>query len=104
MLKRLCLLCVTVVVTLGGAGAGAAFAAGTVRVQVLSNRADLISDANALVAIDLPHGASLTGLKVMLGRRDISRAFARRPNGRIEGLIQGMRVGKNVIVATLPDG
>src|SRR5437763_6850232 len=101
-MKRLGVLCVTVGVAL--ACASAALAAGRVRIDVLSNRADLISGGNALVAIELPRGASSRGLEVMVGRRNISRAFARRPNGRIEGLIGGMRVGKSVVAAMLPDG
>jgi hypothetical protein len=100
--KRLCILWITGFVTL--ASAGAALAAGTVRIEVLSNRADLVSAGNALVAVDLPHGASSAGLKVMVGGRDVSRVFARRPNGRIEGLIEGMRAGRSLVVATLRDG
>jgi hypothetical protein len=99
---RLCVLFVTVALTL--ACTGAAVAAGTVRIQALSNRADLVSDGNALVAVDLPGGAAASRLKVVVAGRDVSSAFDRRPNGRIEGLIEGMRLGKNVVTATLPDG
>jgi hypothetical protein len=84
--------------------AGPAFARGAVRIQVLSNRADLISDGNALVAVSLPRGASADSLNVRVGRRDVSSAFAHRSDGRIEGLIDGLRVGKNVVVASLRDG
>ncbi len=44
------------IATLLGAGATAAQAAGGLSVHVLSNRADLISRGDALVAIDLPSG------------------------------------------------
>ena len=87
-----------------GASAGAALGAGDVRLEVLSNRPDLISDGNALVGVQLPPGASATKLKVLVGKRDVSSAFARRANGGIEGLIEGLEVGTNVVVATIPDG
>jgi Tannase-like family of unknown function (DUF6351) len=76
----------------------------TVRIQVLSNRADLISDGQALVAVDVPSGTSAKGLVVSARGRDVTGAFKRRADGRIEGLVDGMRVGQNVVVARLPDG
>src|SRR2546423_13992048 len=83
---------------------GAASAAATMRLEVLSNRADLISDGNALVAVNLPKGASASDLKVTVGGRDVASAFVRRPDGQVEGLIEGMKLGKNVVAATLPGG
>src|SRR3954464_7955040 len=100
-MRRFCLL---VPVCLALVYAAPAFARGTVRLNVLSNRADLIADGNALVAVTLPKGASAKGLQVTVGKRDVSKAFEKRPDGRIEGLIEGMKVGKNVVKATLRDG
>lgn len=100
--KRLCALCAPVFLLLVCAGAAAA--AATVRLEVLSNRADLVSDGNAVVAVDLPKGASASHLKVTVAGRDVSSAFAPRSDGRVEGLIEGMKVGKNVVLATLPRG
>src|SRR3954451_81074 len=70
-------------------------------IHVLSNRADLISGGDALVAID---GAGSQKPTVKLGARDVTGEFSGRPNGRYEGLVSGLALGPNVLSATLPDG
>jgi hypothetical protein len=65
---------------------------------VLSNRADLVSDGQVLVGIG---GAGRSGLRVTVGTRDVTRAFAMRANGRVEGIIDGLRVGANVVTASV---
>src|SRR4051794_11019653 len=77
--------------------------AGT-KIEVLSNRADLVSNGDALVAVDLPAGTDASAVKVTVGDRDVSDRFAARPNGRFEGLIDGLDNGPNVVTAKLPDG
>src|SRR4051795_11635980 len=76
--------------------------AGTISIKTLSNRADLISDGQALVAIGLPRGARATGLKVRLGRRDVTQVFAHRSGRRFEGVVSRLRLGRNRLVATAP--
>jgi hypothetical protein len=67
--------------------------------SVLSNtRADLVSDGQALVGISVP---STAGLRVKVGSRDVTRAFAKRSNGRVEGLVDKLRVGANQVAATV---
>ena len=86
---------------LSGAGSsgGPKGAAHAIReIAVLSNRADLISGGDALVAIDLGH-VDASAVKVTLNGNDITNAFAVRENGQYEGLVTGLRVGKNVLVA-----
>src|SRR6478672_6186761 len=100
-MRRLALIFSTLLVL---ACAGPALARGTVRIEVLSNRADLVSDGQALVAVTLPKGASAKGLKVTVGRRNVSKAFAKRPDGRIEGLVDKLHNGRNVVTAKLRDG
>src|SRR5439155_5415651 len=77
---------------------------------VLSNRADLISGGDALVELIVPPGtiqalgsggnvkiqASLDGVPVP------KDTFALRPDGRIYGLVKGLKVGKNVLTAEVP--
>src|SRR5690242_1594445 len=78
-------------------GAGTAQAA--VSIDVLSNRADLISGGDALVAVNGGTPSSVT-----LNGQDISGEFAPRPNGRYEGLVSGLSDGANTLQAHLPDG
>ncbi|MBV8462312.1 MAG: hypothetical protein JO368_03405, partial [Acidimicrobiales bacterium] len=73
-------------------------------IQVLSNRADLISGGEALVAVGLPAGTAPSTVRMTLGTHDITSDFAVRPNGRYEGLVTGLRLGDNVLAATMPDG
>jgi hypothetical protein len=71
-------------------------------IRVLSNRADVISAGDARVAIDLPAGTNASQVVVKVGDRDVSGSFARRPNGRFEGLVTGLAVGPNVLTASVP--
>src|SRR5258705_10906918 len=74
-----------------------------IRIDVLSNRADLISGGDALVAIDLPVGTQPDEVSVSANGRDVTGAFAPRENGRFEALLIGLDLGKNQIVASAPD-
>ena len=68
-----------------------------IRIVTLSNRADLVSAGNVLVAI---RGARPSKVRVRLGRHDITRAFARRRDGTFAALITGLRDGRNTVRAT----
>jgi hypothetical protein len=76
-------------------------ASGGVSIDVLSNRPDLISGGDALVAISAP---DVSKLRVRLGGHDITSAFAIRSDGRFEGLVTGMKDGANVLTARRRDG
>ncbi|HXD58370.1 MAG TPA: DUF6351 family protein [Thermoleophilaceae bacterium] len=67
--------------------------ASAAQIDVLSDRADLISGGDALVAVT-PANA-----KVTLNGRDITSEFANRPNGRYEGLVTGLSLGGNTLSA-----
>jgi hypothetical protein len=104
MRARLPLLLTTVLLLAAGLavvspGAGAA---GTLRVSVLSNRADLVSAGDALVSVSLPRDVRVDKVRVTVGGREVTRAFALRPNGRYEGLVTGLRVGASTLRATAP--
>ncbi|HEY8555460.1 MAG TPA: DUF6351 family protein, partial [Burkholderiales bacterium] len=73
-------------------------------IDVLSNRADLISGGDALVAIRLSNEVDPAAVKVTLNGQDITDAFAVRQNGKYAGLVTGMIEGNNVLRARLPDG
>ncbi|NUZ05815.1 DUF6351 family protein [Piscinibacter koreensis] len=83
------------------AGCGGGDDDDAVEIRTLSNRADLISDGDALVEIVAPDGASGSGLSVRVGTRDVTSAFAKRADGRITGLVSGLAVGDNVLVASM---
>jgi hypothetical protein len=74
-----------------------ATASAALDIDVISNRADLISAGDALVAID---GADPSAVRVTEDGRDVTSAFAVRPDGRFEGLVTGLDVGANELVAT----
>jgi hypothetical protein len=80
--------------------AAASAAAPGPRVDVLSNRADVISGGDALVAIGLPKGLNPSAVTVRLGGRIVTNTFAVRPNSRFEGLLSGLRVGSNTLTAS----
>ncbi len=92
----------TVVLALGAVPSAAA--AADLKIDVLSNRADLVSGGDALVDIELPPGAKLADLHVALGDADVTKQFAQRPNGRIQGLVTGIPDKAVRLLARLPNG
>ena len=74
-----------------------AVAATTPRIEVLSNRADLVSGGDALVRVTPP------GATVQVAGRDVTSAF-KTQNGAYEGLITGLSLGKNLVTARLAGG
>ena len=68
------------------------------RIEVLSNRADLISGGDALVRVT-PAPRSVT-----VGGREVGASLAKREDGSAQGLITGLVVGKNVVVAHFARG
>jgi hypothetical protein len=78
----------------GGVAAAPDSGGGVDEIRVLSNRADLVSGGQALVAVDTG-GTNPAILRVELNGDDITDAFAVRPNGRYEGLVTGLVEGTN---------
>ena len=79
-------------------------ATGAVAIEVLSNRADLVSGGDALVRVALPAGVDPGELRLTVDGRDISSIVARRADGRVWGRVSGLEVGANTLTARLPDG
>jgi hypothetical protein len=82
------------------ASAPAGAAAPSLGIDVLSNRADVISAGDVLVAIRIPAGVSPSKVRVTDNGRDVTSSFAMRPNGRFEGLVTGLSLGSNVLTAS----
>jgi len=78
-----------------GATSALSQAGGVDDITVVSNRADLISGGDALVSVEL--SANPRSIRVELNDANITSAFAVRPNGRYEGLVTGLREGKNLL-------
>lgn len=83
----------------GSGGTGGSTGANSAQLKVLSNRADLISGDDALVEVIWPTGTTLSTAKVTRNGQDITSTFAVRPNGRYVGLVTGLVVGSNQLVA-----
>jgi hypothetical protein len=73
-------------------------------INVLSNRADLVSGGNALVQVVLPAGEDPAAVQVALNGEDVTSAFAVRPNGQFAGVVTGLVIGANELTATGPSG
>ena len=73
-------------------------------ILVLSNRADLLSGGDAYVEVVLPDGADADQVVVDVDGRDVTDAFALRPDGRFTGRVEGLAQGENVLTATLAGG
>ncbi len=78
-------------------------------IRVLSNRADMISGGDALVELIVPPGiiqAMQNGnpkIKASLDSKPLpDDVFALRPNGRVMGLLTGLKLGDNVLTVQTP--
>ena len=71
-------------------------------VEVLSNRADLVSGGDALVSVSLPPKLDPAQVRVLVGDVDATERFALRANGELQGLLVGLQVGENVVRVEAP--
>src|SRR4051794_25544486 len=85
-----------------GVASAARGAGRALRIDVVSDRADLISGRDALVSIGVPPGLDPSAVSVELGGSDVTSEFAVRENGRFEGLLTGLEIGQNELTATAP--
>lgn len=70
----------------------------------LSNRADVVSGDDVLVEASLPAGTELSKVRFDLNGQDVTPAFAHRDDGRVLGLVAGLRLGQNSLTARGPSG
>ena len=82
--------------------AAAARATKPLVVEVLSNRADLVSAGDVLVAVNLPARVDPDAVRVTVSGRDVTGAFKVRPDGRFQGLLTGLALGPSVVRASAP--
>jgi hypothetical protein len=69
-------------------------------IRTLSNRADLISEGDALVEVKVPRDTPLNRVRLKLNDRRVESNFvADGAAHKFRGVLTGLRVGKNVFVA-----
>src|SRR5262249_33210594 len=69
-------------------------------IRTLSNRADLISDGDALVEVRVPNDVPLQEVTLTLNGVDVGAAFVTDQQAHaLRGVLQGLRVGENQFVA-----
>jgi hypothetical protein len=104
--KALLLALAAALVALAGGVApirAAAATRGSVTIDVLSNRADLISGGDALTRVTVPAGADAARVIVTVNGRRVSSLKPSSPTN-LTGLLTGLRNGANIVRAALPDG
>ncbi len=77
---------------------------GVITIATLSDRVDLITGGRALVRVELPAGTRPRSVRITLDGSNVSGAFAVRAGGAFEGLLTGVRVGRNVLKVQRRDG
>ena len=74
-------------------------------IRTLSNRADLISDGDALVEVQVPHNVRLDRVKVKLNGNDVSASFVANASAQtLRGVVKGLKVGKNELAVQSKPG
>jgi hypothetical protein len=69
-------------------------------IDTLSNRADLISDGDALVEVKVPNDVPMNKVMLKLNGADVTASFAADDSARtFRGVLTGMGPGKNIFVA-----
>ena len=111
---RVAALCVTVLVVAGcGGGAATSDATGAsvapmktdpppfnFEIRTLSNRADLLSDGDALVEVQVPKTVPMKKVTLTLNGTDVTGTFVADENkGTLRGVVTGMAVGENTFIA-----
>src|SRR4029077_10339663 len=87
----------------GGTGGGGDNG-GSPSIQVLSNQANLVSGGDALVEVVLPGRVDPSTVRVFADGRDVTSAFAVRPDGRFLGVVTGLADGVDDLMATMRNG
>ena len=72
-------------------------------IVTLSTRPDTVSGGDVLVEVRLPRDVRLRELEVTLNRREITGAFRFDQDGQLIGLVSGLRLGSNVLRASVED-
>ncbi|MGH9855822.1 MAG: DUF6351 family protein, partial [Blastocatellia bacterium] len=102
--RRIAIMTFTVVGILAGFDSSGAFSQSVARLEIktLSSRPDLVSGGDALVEVKAPAGAQLNQLTLTLNGQDVTnRLRLDATSGGFRGLINGMVVGENTLIAKI---
>ncbi len=89
------------VLAIADSGDGLAQSRGPLEIRTLSSRPDLVSGGDALVEVRATAGAPIDRLTLTLNGKDVtSQLRIDAATGRYRGLIDGMTVGTNTLLAT----
>src|SRR5262245_53401982 len=81
-------------------GAGAQLPPFNFEIRTLSNRADLISDGDALVEVRVPKNVPMHKVMLTLNGADVRSSFVADDSARtLRGVLEGLTPGKNLFVA-----
>ncbi len=69
-------------------------------IKILSNRADLVSGGDVLVELIAPEGTSPDAIVITRNGDDVSDRFSTTEDGRYIGLVDGLELATNTLVAT----
>lgn len=97
-MQRCMVVLAALVCSMAFVGAGQAAAAAPIRIEVVSNRADLISGGDALVRVTPQPGAGAVRMDV--DGREVTAAFRAQPDGSLLGLVEGLAMGANTLTAS----
>jgi hypothetical protein len=75
-----------------------------VQVQVLSNRADLLSGDDVLIDVTLPSSVDSHAVTMALNGNDVSGVFTPTASGALRGLVIGLAEGENTFSVQFPGG
>ena len=99
MSRRLQLGVVIGILVMGAAHDG--HAADSLRLRVLSSRADMISGGDALVRVELPAGVASADVKLAVNGADATKQLKADASGRsLTALVTGLTNGSNTLTAT----
>lgn len=70
-------------------------------IEVLSNRADLISGGDALIRVVADNPEELIGATLSIGKKDAAVALVPQEDGSLMGLVEGLTLGENILTVTL---
>jgi len=102
--RRTAIIVFAVVAVLVGLGNGTAYSQSGARLEIktLSSRPDMVSGGDALIEVKAPAGAQLSQLTLTLNGKDVTNQLRlERVSGGFRGLISGMVVGENTLLAKI---